>query len=256
MGNIAAYSSGGFADVGRFLSLDSVDRGGMIDALSDSGGEFAAAYLYGGYVLLTDASIGEDADVEEKIRSMRVAVCDETDECGAAALAMSGLLPMETEILSRGEANAAFSARTCGALVASHYTAYRFWNLARQGKGESVTILPLGGGFTDQVHYVSVVPSTPRQDEAALAFVEYLLSQEAQETVANIGMFSVLTSMRQERGGENGSLLFRLSECQTDAAICPNAFLWQTQRERARELSADVLQGGARTPLQNLLITP
>ena len=255
-GNIAAYSSGGFADDERFLSLDSIERDELIDTLLESGSETAVAYMYGGYVLLTDASVKEDADIEDEIRFMRVAVCCETDECGAAALAMSGLLPKETEILPRGEANAMFSARTCDALVASHYTAYRFWNLARQGKTEPVTILPLGGGFADQVHYVSVVPSMPRQDEAALAFVEYLLSKDAQETLGNIGMFSVLSSVRRECGGEEGSLLSRLFECEQETALCPNVFLWQMQRQTAQELAADVLQGGARGPLQNLLITP
>ena len=95
-GNIAAYSSGGFADDERFLSLDSIERDELIDTLLESGSETAVAYMYGGYVLLTDASVKEDADIEDEIRFMRVAVCCETDECGAAALAMSGLLPKET----------------------------------------------------------------------------------------------------------------------------------------------------------------
>ena len=92
---------------------------------------------------------------------------------------------------------------------------YRLSQRQNSGKIETLSVLPLNG-YTDLVQYVGVCKNS-LSVAAAKAFCAYLLSDEAQATLVNLGMFSVSGSIYTDE-------TYRRCEAALAATYVPNVF--------------------------------
>lgn len=81
--------------------------------------------------------------------------------------------------------------QTAVTLLGTQRDMYRLAQRENNGKIDKLGFAPLSG-YTDLVQYVAVSTAAAEKQQACTQFVEYLTSEEAQSTLVNLSMFSVL----------------------------------------------------------------
>lgn len=83
--------------------------------------------------------------------------------------------------------------KTAVTLLGTQRDMYRLGQREKDGKIDPLGFAPLTG-YTDLVQYVATSLTAGDKAEACQAFIEYLTSDEAQQTLVNMSLFSVLNS--------------------------------------------------------------
>lgn len=154
-----------------------------------------------------------------------------------SALAMSGGRGKVAlaDTVTQYEAYEKFLAnRTAVTLLGTQRDMYRLSQKEKNGRIEALAFAPLDG-YTDLVQYVGVSVAAGDKSDACSDFASYLLSEEAQATLVNICMFSVL-----DHGFYTAE---RYSECETGLAraYVPNVFGDAEAVARQRQMAIDTL---------------
>jgi hypothetical protein len=249
--NLVAYSSGGFSQAELLVPIDDGITDAIIPSLRSGSDTRAAAYMYAGYVLLAKANALDSQNTLQNSASL-IANLLPFDHGGICAALVT--TPHAQNLISdtRVQAISDFDGTDDGVLVASHYMAYRYKRMESAGEYDSLTIAPLAYGFTDQVHYISVIAHDSEKDAAAQRFVAFLLSEDSQKKTADIGMFAACdVSVTYEEG----TILQALWQASSPQMMCPDPFAWCTARDTAQSLARSVFAGdaSARSSLEKLL---
>lgn len=78
-----------------------------------------------------------------------------------------------------------------GAMCVTRTELQRLVRLSDQGRGPDWTFAP-GGGWTDQILYLSALKSDGEREQLSRAFIAHLLTHECQRQLVRAGLFSVL----------------------------------------------------------------
>ena len=137
-----------------------------------------------------------------------------------SALALSGGKGKASvdEAITQYQAYEKFVAnQTAVTLLGTQRDMYRLGQRESNGKIDKLCYAPLGG-YTDLVQYVAVSSSAGDKAESCSQFIEYLTSNEAQSTLVNLSMFSVLEQTFYTSD--------RYAQCETalSSAYVPNVF--------------------------------
>ena len=150
-----------------------------------------------------------------------------------SALALSGGkgVAKVDENVTQYQAYESFVAnKTAVTLLGTQRDLYRLGQKEELGKIEELTFAPLTG-YTDLVQYVGVSANAGEKTDSSVAFMEYLISADVQQTLVNIDMFSVLSATFYTEK--------RYAECEqgVKTAYVPNVFgdpeAVKTQRQAA-----------------------
>ena len=137
-----------------------------------------------------------------------------------SALALSGVKGKATvdESITQYQAYEKFVAnQTAVTLLGTQRDMYRLSQRESNGKIDKLNFAPLVG-YTDLAQYVAVSSGAGDKTNACIEFIEYLTSNEAQSTLVNLSLFSVLDT--------NFYTADRYAECERalSAAYVPNVF--------------------------------
>ena len=137
-----------------------------------------------------------------------------------SALALSGVKGKASvdESITQYQAYEKFVAnQTAVTLLGTQRDMYRLSQRENNGKIDKLNFAPLVG-YTDLAQYVAVSASAGDKANSCVEFIEYLTSNEAQSTLVNLSLFSVLDT--------NFYTANRYAECERalSSAYVPNAF--------------------------------
>ncbi len=154
-----------------------------------------------------------------------------------SALAMSGGRgkAVVSDEVTQYEAYEKFLAnRTAVTLLGTQRDLYRLSQKEQNGRIETLAFAPLEG-YTDLVQYLGISNAAGDKASACSAFVSYLVSEDAQATLVNLCMFSVL-----EQGFYTTE---RYSVCEAGLAnaYVPNVFGDAEAVARQRQMAIDTL---------------
>lgn len=239
--NLVAYTSGGFSQAELLVPMEDTVLDAIMPSLRSGTDTRAAAYMYAGYVLLGKGN-ALDAQHCLQIDTPLVATLLPTDSSGICAALVTAPHGQNRISDTRIEAISDFDGTDTGVFVASHYMAYRYKRLESNGEYASLTIAPLENGFTDQVHYISIVAGTLEQEAAAQRFVAFLLSEPSQQKTADVGMFA---ACEIPVSYEEGTILHALWQASSAQVTCPDPFTWCAARDTAQSLAERILMGDA-----------
>lgn len=135
--------------------------------------------------------------------------------CALATSGARGRFSLQSDITQYAAYEAFVSHTSAVTLLGTQRDLYRLSQRQNSGKIETLSVLPLNG-YTDLVQYVGVC-KTSLSVAAAKAFCAYLLSDEAQATLVNLGMFSVSGSIYTDE-------TYRRCEAALAATYVPNVF--------------------------------
>ena len=125
--------------------------------------------------------------------------------------------------------------KTAVTLLGTQRDMYRLQKHLQMGKMEELVFAPLMA-YTDLVGYLAVGRHSQNL-QACTRFVEYLLSDQVQQTVAEMGMFSVTNQNLYSNGW------YALCEQGLKDAYVPNLFADQDAISNGRQVALQTLQG-------------
>ena len=166
-------------------------------------------------------------------------ICGFTDyNSPMSALALSGGKGKATvnEQVTQYQAYESFVAnKTAVTLLGTQRDLYRLGQKEELGKIEELTFAPLVG-YTDLVQYMGVSAGCGDKADSAFAFLEYLVSADAQQTLLNIDMFTVLEDTFYTEK--------RYADCEkgTKTAYVPNVFGDPASVQNQRQAALDTLR--------------
>lgn len=125
-------------------------------------------------------------------------------------------------------------------LLGTQRDMYRVVNRVEKGNMSPRSFYCLSG-YTDLVQYVGITSQDATKKEISLQFIEHLLSEESQQKLASINMFSVNTSSLYQAGE-----FAQLEKALASPLKTLNVFLSNEKLEEIKSLSLSVIQGNSK----------
>ena len=148
----------------------------------------AVAWCMGGYVLCSY----EDLSLlsEEEIKNKTLGYSAENNTSLLALESFSSKFALYDESLSQYDAYTAFLEKKFDVLLGSQRDFARFQNRLNLGSLSSCYFTFLTG-YSDLVQYFAITTTEENKEECLNEFIAYILSDDVQSSLSNIGMFSV-----------------------------------------------------------------
>jgi len=163
----------------------------------------------------------------------------------------NNLVPQSFYELSRTKALQSFSVdRESQMLLGSQNDIYRMRSLEGQGKAfeYAVSFIPGFSGsedvcYTDQIQFMGVMRQPQKEKEKICAeFIEYLVNEQNQRKLVDIGSFSVLASLR-DLYSEDEHMAVPEKTLAAAVLYVPDAFKWNQGRLQVGQILNDMAMG-------------
>ncbi len=258
MFDMISFSRGVGDIVKEYLSPVSDNLGDVRDNFLQSaqidGKQYAAPLYAGAYCLFARSSQLSQVDLLNKALTatytrkvgkntieLKPIICGFADfNSPLTSLAMSGgkgNADYLAENVTQYQAYEQFVANTCAVtLLGTQRDMYRLSQKESQGKIDALSFAPLSA-YNDLIQYVGISSACGEKSASCINYIKFLLSDEVQSALVNVGMFSVLNQSvyTQER--------YVACESQLSTAFVPNAFV-----------SADIIANQRQTAKSTLAI--